>query len=120
MAFHESMDAAWKEGLEPGVLDANFAPFRMKEEIHTERIDARIIAELRACRFAIADVTLNRSAVYYEAGFAQALGKVVIWTCRADRASDMCFDTRQFLHILWKDPADLRRQLKPVITALIV
>ena len=32
----------------------------------------------------------------------------------------MCFDTRQFLHILWIEPEDLRTQLMPVIQALIV
>jgi hypothetical protein len=120
MSFDPSLDETYLQGLASGVKAASFEPFRMKEDIHSERIDARIIAELRACRFVVADVTLNRPAVYYEAGYAHGLGKTVIWTCRKDWEDKMCFDTRQFLHILWDEPADLRSQLIPVIQALIV
>jgi nucleoside 2-deoxyribosyltransferase len=119
MSFDPSMDDAYIVGLQAGIGDANFIAFRMKEDIHTERIDAKIIAELRACRFVVADVTLNRPAVYYEAGFAQGLEKTVIWTCRGDWKKELCFDTRQFLHIIWTDPPNLREQLRPVIQALV-
>ncbi|MFZ4580841.1 MAG: hypothetical protein ACOYOB_20860, partial [Myxococcota bacterium] len=49
--------------------------------------------------------------VYYEAGFAQGLGKPVIWTVREDCLRDVHFDTRQFNHICWTDPLDLRHKL---------
>jgi nucleoside 2-deoxyribosyltransferase len=121
MSFAADMDETYTQGLEPGVRDADYEPFRLKEAHHTERIDARIIAELRACRLVVADVTGNRSAVYYEAGFAEGLGKKVIWTCREDRhKDDMCFDTRQFPHILWNEYEDLRTQLRDRIRAVVV
>jgi len=62
-------------------------------------------------------VTGARPAVYYEAGFADGIRKPLIWTCRKGNSADMSFDTRQYLHILWDDPLDLRRQLVPVIQA---
>ena len=34
----------------------------------------RIIAQIRASKFVVADFTRNRGGVYYEAGFALGLG----------------------------------------------
>jgi hypothetical protein len=120
MWFADEMDAAYETGLRAAIIEAGFDAFRIKEDVHDERIDARIIAHIRDSRFVVADVTGGRSAVYYEAGFAEGLGKPVIWTCRAKNKGDMSFDTRQYLHILWDDPADLRNQLVPVIKARII
>jgi nucleoside 2-deoxyribosyltransferase len=104
MWFGDEIDPAWTDGFKPAIEEARFDAYRMKEDIHSERIDARIVAAIRESRFVVADATGARTAVYYEAGFADGLGEPVIWTCRKDRAEDMSFDTRQYLHILWDDP----------------
>jgi nucleoside 2-deoxyribosyltransferase len=50
---------------------------------HNDDIDKRIIREMEACDFAIADLTYARPSVYFEAGYAQR--KVpVIYTAQAD------------------------------------
>jgi hypothetical protein len=41
----------------------------------------------------------------------------VIWTCHADHIDNAHFDTRQFNHITWTAPADLRLQLANRIRA---
>lgn len=119
MWFDDSMDDAWTRGLLPGAKDAGFTARRLKEEIHADRIDARIVAAIRESRFMVADVTGSRQAVYYEAGFADGLGKTVIWTCRSGDEDKLCFDTRQFRHIIWNEPIDLRSQLASTIKALV-
>lgn len=119
MWFDDSFDSVWAEGLRPGIRDAGYEPYRIKEDIHNERIDFRIIAAIRASRFLVADVSEPRTAVYYEAGFAEGLGKLVIWTCREDRLKGLSFDTRQFRHVAWRDPVDLRGQLSATIQALL-
>jgi hypothetical protein len=119
MWFHDSMDIAWTGGLQPGIRDAGFEPYRIKEDIHSERIDARLIAAIRSCRFLVADASGERTAVYYEAGFAEGLGKLVIWTCQKEELAKVSFDTRQYRHIVWTEPADLRRQLADTIKALV-
>lgn len=51
---------------------------------------------IRSCRFLVADAFGERTAVYYEAGFAGGLGKLVIWTCQKDELAKVSFDTRQY------------------------
>jgi|HubBroStandDraft_4_1064222.scaffolds.fasta_scaffold148497_2 nucleoside 2-deoxyribosyltransferase len=122
MWFDDSMDDVFLHGIKPAAADAGYEAYRVKDDKHGERIDAKIIAEIRACRFVIADVTGTRSAVYYEAGFADGLGKPVIWMCRKDNEKDMSanFDTRQLRHIVWTDADDLGKQLMDTIRARIV
>ena len=85
------------------------------------KIDDEIVAEIRRSRFLIADFTHGkagaRGGVYFEAGFALGLGIPVIHTCREDAIDKVHFDTRQYNHILWRNPEDLRDQLEKRILA---
>ena len=62
-----------------------------------------------ARKFVIADCTLQRPGVYFEAGFALALGRTLVWTCREDDFKNVHFDTRQYPHIVWTTLDDLRK-----------
>jgi hypothetical protein len=46
-------------------------------------IDAVIEDEIRRCRFLIADLSDDNAGAYWEAGFAEGLGKPVIYLCRS-------------------------------------
>lgn len=94
-------------------------PVRIDRVHHNEKICDKIIAEIRTCQFLVADVTLQRAGVYFEAGFAIGLGRPVIWSCREDDLKNVHFDTRQYNHIVWKEPTDLRIQLADRIKATI-
>ena len=89
-------------------------PVRIDQQEHNNKIDDEIIAEIRRSRFVVADFTQGekgaRGGVYYEAGFAQGLGIEVIFTCRKDVLdnNDIHFDTRQYNHIGWETPEELR------------
>lgn len=125
MWFDEEMDEAWEKGFKPGIVDAGYKWSRADLEQHNDKIDDEIIAGIRRSRFLVADFTSKpkeaRGGVYYEAGFAQGLNIPVIFTCRRDifESDDIHFDTRQFNHIVWDDPEDLRKQLKNRIAATI-
>jgi hypothetical protein len=41
----------------------------------------------------------------------RCLERPVIWSCREDDLASVHFDTRQYNHIVWKEPVDLRTQL---------
>jgi Nucleoside 2-deoxyribosyltransferase len=120
MRFNAEMLAVWESAFAPAIKRAGFEPRLANDPQHNEQIDARIIAELKQCRFLIADVTFAATGVYFEAGYALGMGRSVIWTCRRDRhTTDMHFDTRQYNHILWDTAADLSEQLYYRIVATI-
>lgn len=131
MWFNEEMTAAYESGIAPAIADAGYRPFRIDRKEHNNKIDDEIIAEIRRSRFLVADFTcgiatageeeiaISRGGVYYEAGFAQGLNMPVIWMCREDHINHVHFDTRQFNHITWKSPDDLRERLTNRINAVL-
>ncbi|MBI2998711.1 MAG: hypothetical protein HYY46_09730 [Deltaproteobacteria bacterium] len=120
MSFDESLNEAYDQGLYLALKnDCKMEPVRIDRVHHNEKICDKIVAEIRACQFIVADVTLQRAGVYFEAGFAMGLGRPVIWTCREDDLDNVHFDTRQYNHIVWKEPGGLRTQLADRIKATI-
>ena len=125
MWFDDSLKEAWEEGIKRGIEDAGYEAVRIDEQEHNDKIDDEIIAEIRRSRFVVADFTQGekgvRGGVYYEAGFAHGLGIEVFFTCRKDVLdnNDIHFDTRQYNHIGWKTPEELRQRLAARISAVI-
>lgn len=111
MWFDERMDDAFRLGFGPALVDTGYEPIRIDQEEHNEKIDDRIIAEIRRSGLLVADFTGNRGGVYFEAGFAMGIGIPVIWCCKHSDIEAVHFDTRQYNHIVWKDPADLKEKL---------
>jgi hypothetical protein len=132
MWFHPSMDDAFNIGIEPAIREAGYDARRIDQKEHINKVDDEIVAEIRRSRFIVADFTsgttiidgkkvaIARGGVYFEAGFARGLNIPVIWTCQEDMIDLVHFDTRQFGHITWKDPADLKTKLLNRIRAVIV
>ena len=121
MSFDATLDDAYESGIRPAIKqDCSLPdPIRMDREHHNEKICDKIIAEIRSCQFMVADFTLQRAGVYFEAGFAMGLLRPVIWSCREDNFSNLHFDTRQYNHIKWSTPAELREKLADRIRATI-
>ncbi len=123
MWFDETLLEAWEKGIEPGIRDAGYEPVRIDRKDHNNKIDDEIVAEIRRSRFLVADFTQGdkgaRGGVYYEAGFAHGLNIPVIFTCREDAISSVHFDTRQYNHITWKTPEELRERLAKRVSATI-
>ena len=122
MWFDPSMDEAYEMGIRPAVESSGYKPLRIdRKEDLLDKIDDAIIAEIRRSRFIVADFTHGddgaRGGVYYEAGFAQGLGIPVIFLCRREGLDELHFDTRQFSHIDWTTPDELRERLKNRILA---
>jgi hypothetical protein len=120
MSFHKDLKDAYEKGIFLAVKeDCKMDPMRMDLVEHNEKICDKMVAEIRTCQFLVADVTLQRPNVYFEGGFAMGLGRPVIWTCREDDRKQVQFDTRQYNHIFWKYPKDLRTKLCDRIRATI-
>ena len=123
MWFDDSMLDAYEYGIESGIKDSGYSPFRIDRKEHINKIDDEIIAEIRRSRFVVADFTHGkdgaRGSVYYEAGFAHGLGIPVIFTCRQDSLKNLHFDTEHYTHIVWSRSGELREKLKTRILAVI-
>ncbi|MEO6593711.1 MAG: hypothetical protein ABIP94_03040 [Planctomycetota bacterium] len=116
MWFDKSTDDLYAHGLEPAIREAGYVPFRVdRDKPHGERIDAKIMVDIRRSRALVADATGLRPSVFFEAGVADGLGKPVIWTVRKDHLKDLPFDTRQLLHVVWETPEQLAEDLRPVL-----
>ena len=136
MWFGQEMNEAYELGFKSAIEVAGYKPVRIDRMDHNNKIDDEIVAEIRRSRFVVADFTsdvfqrkaangiekpeaISRGGVYFEAGFAKGLGREVIWTARNDLIELVHFDTRQFNHITWANPEELRDKLSKRISATL-
>jgi hypothetical protein len=119
MSFSDDLKPIWEGPIYNAITKAGYKPYRVDAEPHIDRIDAKIISEIKNSRFVVADVTDQKRGVYFEAGFAQGLGLPVIWCVRKDDLENVHFDTRQYNHIVWESPDDLEDKLYYSICANI-
>jgi len=75
------LDRVFDECLRPAVAQTGFELRAVPQRAGL--VDAIIEAEIRRCRFLIADLSDDNAGAYWEAGFAEGLGKPVIYVCRA-------------------------------------
>jgi len=120
MSCSDDLRDAYDNGIKKAVEEAGYQPIFIERKEHNEKICDLIIANIRECKFLVADVTGQRQNVYYEAGFAHGLDRQVIWTCKKDDIKNAHFDTRQYNHILWENAEDLRKKLLNRIKATIL
>lgn len=123
MSFRdEEKDAKedYEEVVKPLLIEMGFDPVIINEVEHNEDVVFKIIYEIKRCGFMIADVRGERPSVYYEAGYATALGRQVIWLCKKGNEDIMHFDTRNLNHIIWKNREDLKEKLESRIMGTIL
>lgn len=119
MNFDPALKIVFDDAISPACEECGFKASRVDSEEHNKKICDKIIADIKSSRFIIADFTGQKHGVYFETGFAQGLGLQVIWTCKKNEENLLNFDTRQYNHILWENPEDLRMQLIDRIKAII-
>jgi hypothetical protein len=118
-----TLDRTVDECFRPAVARAGFELRKLTDQQPAGLIDDQLRAALLSGRFVIADLTHGNHGAYWEAGFAEGLGRPVIYTCEqeswAKRATH--FDTNHMLTIIWST-ADLEkagRQLTATIRATL-
>ena len=116
---NKELISIWENAIKPAISEAGYTPYRIDKDPHNERIDAKIMAEIKNSRFIVADFTENKHGVYFEAGYALGLGIPVIWCVRKEDLEKLHFDTRQYGHIDWENEKDLKERLYNHICAII-
>ena len=123
MWFDPSMDEAWQRGFSVAIREAGYEPVRIDQKEHVNKIDDELISEIRRARFVVTDFTHGadgaRGGVYYEAGFAHGLNIPAIFSCRKKELKSVHFDTRQYNHLVWETPEELRKGLVSRIAAVV-
>ncbi len=119
MSFDPTLLTVFENAIQPAIEKTGYTAYKVNAQPHLERIDVKIISEIKNSRFLVADVTQQKAGVYYEAGFAHGLGLPVIWCVKKDDLKNVHFDTRQYNHILWETEEELKEQLHDFILATI-
>ena len=119
MNFDSEYKSIYEDGIAPAIVSTGYKPYRIDFEQHVDKIDDKILAEIKESRFMIADFSGQKHGVYFESGFALGLNIPVIWTCEKGETKQLHFDTRQYNHIFWETSEDLKAQLVDRIRFLI-
>jgi hypothetical protein len=104
-----SLDSMFSDCFRPAVAATGFDLRRLDSHPKAGSIDDRLRVEIRGARFLIAELTGTNPGAYWEAGFAEGLGKPVIYTCERscfdDPARKPHFDTNHHLTVVWQASA---------------
>lgn len=97
------LDRVFSECMKRAAGRAGFDLKRLDEEPRAGLIDDRLRVDIRNSRFVVVELTDANAGAYWEAGFAEGLGKPVIYTCEETFFKNTHFDTNHMLHVLWRD-----------------
>ncbi len=119
----EQLDHVVKSCFSPAVSRTGFELRTIVQNQPAGLIDDQLRVALRTSRFVIADLTHGNNGAYWEAGFAEGLGRPVIYTCRQAewRKGQSHFDTNHLVTVIW-EPANLEKasaQLAATIRATL-
>lgn len=107
----------------PYVEQAGFQLFKFDDNPRAGLIDDRMRVEIQSSDFVIADLSHDNLGAYWEAGYAEGLGKPVIFTCEKEKfnTTNTHFDTNHHLTIVWdkESPNEAGEKLKATIRATL-
>jgi nucleoside 2-deoxyribosyltransferase len=103
-------DEVYSLGVQAACTEAGMDCARADQQIFEESHLARIYNLIGAADLVVSDLSGSDPTVFYETGFAHALGKVVILLARD--AADIPFDRQHYPHVVYGDRiADLKGEL---------
>ena len=119
----ETLNKIVREIFAPAVAQTGFELRRLDDLPKAGLIDDRLRVEILTSKFIIADLTHENRGAYWEAGFAEGLGKPVIYTCESKKFGEQKshFDTNHHQTVTWDfDKSDATAEdLKATIRATL-
>ena len=103
----ETLNSVLENVFKPSAKRAGFDLTKLDDTPKAGLIDDRLRVEIQSADFLIADLTHDNLGAYWEAGYAEGLGKPVIYTCEKTKfaSSKTHFDTNHHLTIVWDSAA---------------
>ncbi|MDC6389215.1 hypothetical protein PP182_11025 [Maribacter sp. PR1] len=99
MPFTDDFDDIYQLGIKQSCIDAGAYCERVDEQIFTESIMERVYNQISKADFIVADMTDRNPNVFYEVGYAHALGKRTILITQ--NVEDIPFDLKHYPHIVY-------------------
>lgn len=99
MPFSEDFNDTYQLGIKPACEAAGYYCERLDEQIFEERMLDRIYNQIAKADLIVSDMSERNANVFYETGYAHALGKRVIHLTRD--ADDIPFDLKHHHHIVY-------------------
>jgi hypothetical protein len=117
MKFEDKyLDSAYEGTIKPLIKKFKYTPLRIDEVQDSGRITNQILEEIARSEIVLADLTGERPNCYYEAGFAHAIGKEMIFTIR--KGDSIHFDLAGYRFIEWETEQNLRQELQKRLRAI--
>lgn len=122
MDFDEKYESVYSEIIKPVCEELDIECIRADEQCYPGPILQDIIASIRECDIIIADITPDNPNVYFEVGYAYALGKNPILLMNKARER-LPFDISGFRTIMYSDSIkgapNLKQQLTKFVKSLL-
>ena len=99
MPFSKEFDDIYTFGIKGAAEEVGAYAERVDEQIFVENILERVYNQIAKADMIISEMTGRNPNVFYETGYAHALGKKVILLTQ--NAEDIPFDLRQYPHIVY-------------------
>lgn len=117
MPFNENFEDIYKFGIKEAAGELGFNCHRADEIQYSGGIIDKIYELIKSAHIIVADMTGKNPNVFYEVGYAHALGKEVILLTQ--KAEDIPTDLRKFFHIIYGGKIiKLKEELKKQIEAI--
>ena len=108
MPFDAQFNDTYKFGIKGAAEDVGAYAERIDEQIFTEGILERIFNQISKADVIVADMTGRNPNVFYEVGYAHALGKVVLLLTQ--NVDDIPFDLKHRPHIVYAGKIETLRE----------
>jgi len=110
------LEAFARDVIKPSIQsEIGFDIFDIRDVARAGVIDNIMRAQIRDAAFVIVDLTHDNFGAYWEAGYAEGLGKPVIYICESDKfeKAKTHFDTNHCTTVVWdtKDPEQFKQQI---------
>lgn len=101
--FGDIYDQLYDGVIKPLCDKNNIKPIRADEISNSSVILGDIIKSIQMANIIIADITPNNPNVFYELGYAHAIGKEVILLCERDKRAGLPFDISGYRTIFYEN-----------------
>ncbi len=125
------------DAIKSSIESNGLTPYRIDNDHHIDRIDSKILSEIQNSRAVIVDLShsnkttkppfgktgddlkraISNANVYFEAGYAYALGKPVFYICNTDDFENRAFDLATFNCLPYSPTRDELKDLSSALQA---